>query len=121
MMPRRGVSLAEVTVAMAVLAAGLLANVALVARSGAMLRAAAADDEAARLAGMVLDSLAQHGRPVAGSQARGRHFLAWTVTQDSAAVSQVVLAVRYSDGARIRSDTFVVHAAPWPRTIGHVP
>lgn len=121
MMVRRGISLVEVTVAMAVLAVGLLATIVLVARSGAMLRTAAAHDGAARLAGMVLDSLAQHGEPAAGSLVSGRYSLAWTATQGSADVSRLVLTVHYSDGGQVRSDTFIAHAAPWPRTIGHAP
>jgi len=118
---RRGISLVEVGVAMVVLAVGLLATVALVARAGAVLREAESREGAARAAEDVLDSLTQHGRPGPGAIVRGRYALDWRTSRDSAGVTRVDLNVRYDGGGRSRTDTFTTFAAPWPRILGHVP
>lgn len=118
---RSGLSLIEANVAMLVLATGLLGTVALVARAGALLRTADAEEGAAWLAADILDSLTQHGAPSGGALARGRYAAGWSGTRDSLGLVLVTLVVGYDDGRRIRADTFAARAAPWPRTVRHVP
>jgi hypothetical protein len=114
-------SLVELEVALVVLAIGLLATLALVARAGALLRVADAEEGAARVAGEVLDSLLQHGAPSAGALGNGRYSAGWSVVRDSRGVGLVTLVIRYDDGQRLRADTFAARAAPWPRTVRHGP
>jgi Tfp pilus assembly protein PilV len=118
---RSGLSLVEVAVAMAVLGTGLLSVLALVGRSGSLLRVAEAEEGAAREAAFVLDSLTSYGAPSAGGSTRGRYAVRWTAVPDSLGVTLLTVEVAYEDGRRARADTFRTQAAPWPRVLGHAP
>jgi len=118
---RPALSLVEAAIAMVILGVGLLSVLALVSRAGSVLRAADAEEGAAREAAAVLDSLTGYGAPVAGSTTRGRYAVEWTAAPDSLAVTLLTVVVRYEDGRRARADTFFTNAAPWPREIRHAP
>ena len=118
---RRGVSLIEVEVALVLLATGFLASLALVTRAGGLMRAAEAEEGAGRVAGEVLDSLTQHGAPLPGMLARGRYAVSWSESRDTMGVTLISLIIGYDDGSRLRADTFAARAAPWPRSVHHVP
>jgi hypothetical protein len=118
---RCGLSLIEAAVAMVILGTGLLSVLALVARSGSLLRLAEAEEGAAHEAATVIDSLTQYGAPVAGALTRGRYALSWTAVPDTIGVTLLTVAVGYDDGRRTRADTFIAYAAPWPRVVRHAP
>ena len=118
---RPGLSLTEAAVALVLLGVGLLSVSGIVARSGALLRLADAEEGAAREAEIALDSLAQYGAPVAGGLTRGRYALRWTALPDSLGVTLLTVTVGYDDGGRARADTFATYAAPWPGEVRHAP
>jgi Tfp pilus assembly protein PilV len=118
---RAGLSLIEAVVAMVVLGAGLLPVLALVSRSGSLIRTAEGREGAVREAGIVLDSLVRYGAPAGGASTRGRYALRWAASRDSLGVTLLTVEATYVDGGTTRADTFLAQAAPWPREIRHAP
>jgi hypothetical protein len=120
MRSRAGVSLVEATLALLLMATGLLAVASTGARSAQLLRRAAALQGATLAAASVLDSLTQLQHPTNGSARRERYALSWQVAA-SAGTSRIELIIRYADGSGTRADTFAGVAAPWPARLQHVP
>jgi len=113
-----GFGLAEVFVAIVVLAVGVMGAVATATLAVRTLRIASDREWAVYVAGAVLDSLLQVSAPAAGAREFPRHRVAWTVRPEGRA-RRIVLDVECLDSPRacpIRFES--LHAAPLPRIGG---
>ena len=113
-----GFGLAEVFVAIVVLAVGVMGAVATATLAVRTLRFASDRERAVYLAGTVLDSLLQADAPAPGTREFARHRVVWTVRPEGRA-RRIVLDVECLDSPRacpIRFES--LHTAPLPRIGG---
>jgi Tfp pilus assembly protein PilV len=104
----RGSSLVEVIVALTVLTCGVLGLVGAAAVAQRAFAAAAATENAARLAASIVDSLLAEPAPAAGERVtRGVHA-AWTIQPLQSALSAVAIEVEVVEAGRRR--TVIYHA-----------
>jgi prepilin-type N-terminal cleavage/methylation domain-containing protein len=96
--PRSGFSLVELTVAMTILAVGILALAGTASHAQRAFAHGAATEKVARVAAAVIDSLLTEPRPTAGMRESDNVRLRWTVTEAGGLI-RIFTTVEVHDGA----------------------
>jgi prepilin-type N-terminal cleavage/methylation domain-containing protein len=119
-MVRRGFTLVEVLVALALLGVCVLGITAAAVLAARGLAAAHAEAGAALALASVADSLVLVPTPASGKRVDGRYRLAWTVAPVHGG-ARIEITATYDDGRETRSVPLVVFHAPLPPRIGGRP
>jgi prepilin-type N-terminal cleavage/methylation domain-containing protein len=98
--PRSGFSLVELTVAMTILAVGILALAGTASHAQRAFAHGAATERVARLAAAVIDSLLAETRPTAGTRETDNVLARWTVTEEGG-LTRILTTVEVHDGASV--------------------
>lgn len=119
-MVRRGFTLVEVIVSLALLGVCVLGVTAAALLAARSLAAAYAEAGAALALASVADSLLLVPVPASGSRVEGRYRLGWTVAPVPGG-ARIEITASYDDGRAARSVPLVVFHAPPPPRIGGRP